>query len=100
MKRWLRPLACSLLLLSTGLWAQESKGFVYLASTIGPIDSGVVEALENAFEKETGIRVRHVGAGTGAALDISKQGIGACYAHVLNMVSLCWRLRHVAAAAC
>lgn len=74
MKRWLHPLLCGLLLLSPSLRAQESKGFVYLASTIGPIDSGVVEALENAFEKETGIRVRHVGAGTGAALDISRQG--------------------------
>jgi tungstate transport system substrate-binding protein len=30
--------------------------------------------LENEFEKETGIRVRHVGAGTGAALDIAKNG--------------------------
>ena len=30
--------------------------------------------LENEFEKETGIRVRHVGAGTGAALDIAKKG--------------------------
>lgn len=48
--------------------------FVLLSSTIGPIDAGIVGALEDAFEKETGIRVRHVGAGTGAALDIAKQG--------------------------
>jgi tungstate transport system substrate-binding protein len=53
--------------------AQE-KGFLFLSSTIGPIDAGIVGALEDAFEKETGIRVRHVGAGTGAALDIAKQG--------------------------
>jgi tungstate transport system substrate-binding protein len=33
-----------------------------------------VDALENQFEKETGIRVRHVGAGTGAALNIAKNG--------------------------
>jgi tungstate transport system substrate-binding protein len=33
-----------------------------------------VEVLENGFEKETGIRVRHVGAGTGAALKISEKG--------------------------
>lgn len=72
MKPWLRPLVCGLFLFSSGLSAQQ--GFVYLASTIGPIDSGVVDALENAFEKETGIRVRHVGAGTGAALEIAKQG--------------------------
>jgi tungstate transport system substrate-binding protein len=53
--------------------AQTSK-FILLASTIGPIDAGIVDALETAFEKETGIRVRHVGAGTGAALDISRKG--------------------------
>ena len=45
-----------------------------LASTIGPIDAGIVQALEDTFEKETGIRVRHVGAGTGAALDIARKG--------------------------
>jgi len=47
---------------------------ILLASTIGPIDAGIVGALETEFEKETGIRVRHVGAGTGAVLDIAKQG--------------------------
>jgi len=74
MKRWLRPMACGLVLVCSGLGAQTSKGFVYLASTIGPIDAGIVGALEDAFEQETGIRVRHVGAGTGAALDIARQG--------------------------
>jgi len=49
-------------------------GFLLMASTIGPIDSGIVAALENAFEKETGIRVRHVGAGTGEALKIAEKG--------------------------
>ena len=48
--------------------------FILLSSTIGPIDSGIVSALEDQFEKETGIRVRHVGAGTGAALDIARKG--------------------------
>jgi tungstate transport system substrate-binding protein len=48
--------------------------FVLLASTIGPIDAGVVGALEEGFEKETGIRVRHVGAGTGAALKMAEGG--------------------------
>lgn len=53
--------------------AQGSR-FILLASTIGPIDSGIIDLLENEFEKETGIRVRHVGAGTGAALDMAKKG--------------------------
>jgi tungstate transport system substrate-binding protein len=53
--------------------AQEGK-FILLASTIGPIDAGIVGALEDQFEKETGIRVRHVGAGTGAALKMAENG--------------------------
>ncbi len=56
------------------LCGAQSSGFILLSSTIGPIDSGIVGLLENEFEKDTGIRVRHVGAGTGAALDIARQG--------------------------
>jgi len=45
-----------------------------MASTIGPIDAGIVTALEEGFERETGIRVRHVGAGTSEALKIAEKG--------------------------
>lgn len=62
-----------ILILPLAAFAQNEK-FVLLSSTIGPIDSGIVGVLEDAFEKETGIRVRHVGAGTGAALNIAKKG--------------------------
>lgn len=54
--------------------AHAEKGFLLLASTIGPIDAGIVTALEEGFERETGIRVRHVGAGTGEALKIAEKG--------------------------
>lgn len=47
---------------------------VLMASTIGPIDAGIVQRLEDEFEKDTGIRVRHVGAGTGQALEIAESG--------------------------
>ena len=50
----------------------QDRDFILLASTIGPIDAGVVGALEDGFEKDTGIRVRHVGAGTGAALKMAE----------------------------
>jgi tungstate transport system substrate-binding protein len=74
MKKWLLPVLLGLMILVPGLcWAQKG-GFVFMASTIGPIDSGIVGALEDQFEKETGIRVRHVGAGTGAALKIAEMG--------------------------
>lgn len=48
--------------------------FILVSSTIGPIDAGIVDALETAFEKESGIRVRHVGSGTGAALNLARKG--------------------------
>ncbi|SHK38209.1 substrate-binding domain-containing protein [Desulforamulus aeronauticus] len=47
---------------------------ILMASTIGPIDAGIVAALEDAFEKKTSIKVRHVGAGTGEALKIGQSG--------------------------
>jgi len=45
-----------------------------LASTIGPIDAGIVPALEDAFKKKTGILVEHTGAGTGQALKMAQTG--------------------------
>ena len=66
-------LLCLSLFCAGSTMAQGNK-FILLASTIGPIDSGIVGLLEDEFEKETGIRVRHVGAGTGAALDMAKNG--------------------------
>jgi tungstate transport system substrate-binding protein len=78
MKRWialgLLGMFCFSLSACAGLGKPQGSRFVLLASTIGPIDSGIVELLENDFEKDTGIRVRHVGAGTGATLKIAQKG--------------------------
>jgi tungstate transport system substrate-binding protein len=43
---------------------------VMLASTIGPVDAGIVGALEDAYLERIGVVVRHVGVSTGAALEI------------------------------
>ena len=68
------------------LSSQKSEPFIFLSSTIGPIDSGIVAALEDQFEKETGIRVRHVGAGTGAALKLATNGqIDLVMAHAKSL---------------
>lgn len=70
-------ICCIVTLLIVSCWAAAARaeqGFVLMASTIGPIDAGIVPALEDAFEKDTGIRVRHVGAGTGEALKIARGG--------------------------
>ncbi len=52
----------------------EQPRKIMLASTIGPIDAGIVGALEDAFKKRTGITVEHTGAGTGQALKMAETG--------------------------
>jgi tungstate transport system substrate-binding protein len=76
-KRWSSiglMFSCCLLLSCSGLGKPQTSKFILLSSTIGPIDAGIVGLLENEFEKDTGIRVRHVGSGTGAALDVARKG--------------------------
>jgi len=75
-----------LLLWSGFALAADGDKFIFLSSTIGPIDSGIVGALEDQFEKETGIRIRHVGAGTGAALKMAEKGqIDLVLAHAKSL---------------
>jgi tungstate transport system substrate-binding protein len=61
-------------LLLPGGSSAQAPSIVMMASTIGPIDAGIVAALEDAFFRRTGIVVRHAGAGTGAALEMAKTG--------------------------
>jgi tungstate transport system substrate-binding protein len=75
-----------ILLWSSFALAADGDKFVFLSSTIGPIDSGIVGVLEDQFEKETGIRMRHVGAGTGAALKMAEHGqIDLVLAHAKSL---------------
>lgn len=52
----------------------EPKPGILMSSTIGPVDAGIVGALEEAYFKKTGMRVRHTSAGTGATLEMAKGG--------------------------
>jgi len=74
MKKWMWTVLLGLLFVFPGLSMAQGGKFILMASTIGPVDSGIVSVLEDQFEKETGIRVRHVGAGTGATLKIAQKG--------------------------
>lgn len=81
-----RFLVLFILIWSSMAMAADGDKFIFLSSTIGPIDSGIVSVLENQFEKETGIRVRHVGAGTGAALKLAtKCQIDLVMAHAKSL---------------
>ena len=74
MKKWMWIWLLCLIMVFPQLSMAQGGKFIFMASTIGPIDSGIVGVLEDQFEKDTGIRVRHVGAGTGAALKIAEKG--------------------------
>lgn len=47
---------------------------VLVASTIGPVEAGLLDLLEAAFHSRTGLWVRHIGAGSGQALEIARSG--------------------------
>lgn len=47
---------------------------VLLATTIGPVETGLLPALITAFLAEAGVTVRTVAAGTGQALAIAREG--------------------------
>lgn len=52
----------------------DSHPTLTLVSTLGPIDTGILGKLEEAFTAKTGIRVQHRGAGTGEALKLAATG--------------------------
>ena len=87
MKKYVKSiLFLIILIVPFSVFAAGGSKFVFLSSTIGPIDSGIVAALEDKFEKDTGIRVRHVGAGTGAALKMAEKGqIDLVMAHAKSL---------------
>jgi tungstate transport system substrate-binding protein len=47
---------------------------ILLASTIGPAEVGLLDALEAAFHQATGLWVRHIAAGSGQALALARSG--------------------------
>lgn len=68
------PDAGSATVAGTRLEAGAGARPLLLASTIGPIETGLVDALAEAFLQETGIMIRHIAAGSGQALAIARDG--------------------------
>ena len=66
--------ACSAMEPGRGRPMAEPRDVLLMASTIGPVDAGIVGALEDAYMARTGVLVRHASAGTGAALEMAKRG--------------------------
>jgi tungstate transport system substrate-binding protein len=66
--------ACNAMEPGKGRPMAKPRDVLLMASTIGPIDAGIVGALEDAYFAKSGVLVRHAGAGTGAALEMTKRG--------------------------
>lgn len=53
-------------------WAQDSS--IVLATTTSVYDTGLLDSLLAVFEPESGIRVKPIAVGSGAALDMARRG--------------------------
>lgn len=69
-----RALVALVLSLIVGTTAQAQSGPITLASTTSTENSGLLDAILPLFTQETGIPVRVVAVGTGAALNLGRQG--------------------------
>ncbi len=59
----------------TGLQQESSPGeHLLLASTMEPVETGLLDVLEEAFFQSTGVLVRHVALGSGRALELAQKG--------------------------
>ncbi len=56
--------------------ANDSPGekHLLLASTMEPVESGLLDVLEEAFFQSTGVLVRHIALGSGRALEMAQKG--------------------------
>jgi tungstate transport system substrate-binding protein len=69
-----RALAAALALLLAGGVSAEDERSLLVATTTSLRDSGLLDALLPRFRQETGIRVRVVAVGSGAALRMGRDG--------------------------
>jgi len=73
--RWLLPFAAiGALLLAAACGGEDDSGEIILATTTSTYDSGLLDELVPRFEARTGIRVKVIAVGTGAALRMAAEG--------------------------
>lgn len=48
--------------------------YILIASTMEPVETGLLDVLEQVYFKKTGVLVRHIGVGSGKALQIAESG--------------------------
>jgi len=66
--------AATLVICSTPLPAQQQRGEIILATTTSTQDTGLLDSLLPMFQRETGIEVKSIAVGSGAALEMARRG--------------------------
>jgi tungstate transport system substrate-binding protein len=66
--------AAALVLCSTPIQAQKRGGEIILATTTSTQDTGLLDSLLPMFQLQTGIEVKPIAVGTGAALEMARRG--------------------------
>jgi len=74
MQRWLLGVSVALILALGTCTKAPTKPTLILATTTSTQDSGLLDVLAPLFEKQTGYRVKTVAVGTGAALQMGRDG--------------------------
>lgn len=66
--------AATLAICSTPVPAQQQGGEIILATTSSTQDTGLLDSLLPMFQRETGIEVKSIAVGSGAALEMARRG--------------------------
>ena len=53
---------------------RDDLNYLVMATTLEPVETGLLSVLEEAFHRETGIIIRHIPIGSGQALRMAQQG--------------------------
>ena len=72
-RRWIAALASAVLLVASAGWAEEAPEML-LATTTSVRDSGLLDEILPAFTTRSGIRVKVIAVGSGAALEMARRG--------------------------
>lgn len=55
-------------------WVETAGRHLLMATTMEPVETGLLDFLEQAFYQASGVLVRHIAAGSGRALEIARKG--------------------------
>ncbi len=66
--------------------AADAAPVIFVAATLESVETGLLDAIDREFHRDTGIRIGYVAAGSGAALDLARSGrIDLAFTHAPDL---------------